>query len=73
MVDFDVVDESNLQRQVLFGINQNGQSKLVSAKERLSNLNPNLNYNLHEVALSSENALEIYKGNLIKFEGEYEI
>ena len=59
LVDYDIVDESNLQRQVLFGINQNGQSKLVSAKDRLSDLNPNSNYILHEVALSSDNALEI--------------
>jgi adenylyltransferase/sulfurtransferase len=59
MVDFDVVDESNLQRQVLFGMNQIGTSKLLSAKERLKNLNPYTKYDLHEVALSSENALDI--------------
>ena len=59
MVDYDVVDESNLQRQVLFGVDQQGKSKLISAKERLGNLNPNTNYILHEVALSSENALDI--------------
>ena len=61
MVDFDVVDESNLQRQVLFGINQEGKSKLKSAKERLEQLNPNINFVLHETALSSANALEIIK------------
>ncbi len=61
MVDFDVVDESNLQRQVLFGVDQQGKSKLLSAKERLENLNPYTNYILHEVALSSENALDIVK------------
>ena len=59
MVDFDVVDESNLQRQVLFGMEQIGQSKLQSAKERLENLNPYTDFILHETALSSENALEI--------------
>ncbi len=59
MVDFDVVDISNLQRQILFGVDQEGKSKLESAKERLVNLNPHTDYILHEVALSSENALEI--------------
>tara|TARA_Y100000590_G_scaffold174165_1_gene199194 strand:+ start:2238 stop:3650 length:1413 start_codon:yes stop_codon:yes gene_type:complete len=59
MVDFDVVDESNLQRQVLFGMEQIGKSKLQSAKERLENLNPYTDFILHETALSSENALEI--------------
>ena len=61
MVDFDVVDESNLQRQVLFGMDQIGKSKLESAKDRLKNLNPHTNYILHETALSSENALDIIK------------
>ncbi len=61
MVDFDVVDISNLQRQILFGVDQEGKSKLESAKERLVNLNPHTDYILHEVALSSENALEIIK------------
>ena len=61
MVDYDVVDESNLQRQVLFGVDQQGKSKLISAKERLENLNPFTNFILHEVALTSENALDIIK------------
>ena len=61
MVDFDVVDESNLQRQVLFDMGQIGKSKLKSAQERLNNLNPYTNFILHEVALSSENALDIIK------------
>ena len=61
MVDFDVVDESNLQRQVLFSMDQIGKSKLKSAKERLKNLNPYTKFNLHEVTLSSENALDIIK------------
>ena len=69
MVDFDVVDESNLQRQVLFGMEQIGKSKLQSAEERLKNLNPYTNINLHEVALSSENALEIIKNYDIVVDG----
>ena len=48
MVDFDVVDISNLQRQVLFGVDQKDKSKLQSATERLKNLNPHTKYNLHE-------------------------
>jgi len=46
----------------LFGVDQQGKSKLLSAKERLENLNPYTNFILHEVALTSENALEIIKG-----------
>ena len=69
MVDFDVVDESNLQRQVLFGMEQIGKSKLQSAEERLKNLNPYTKINLHEVALSSENALDIIKNYDIVVDG----
>jgi adenylyltransferase/sulfurtransferase len=61
IVDFDVVDESNLQRQILYGVSQKGQPKLEAAKDRLQNLNPHITINLHPVALSSENALEIVK------------
>ena len=69
MVDFDVVDESNLQRQVLFGMEHIGKSKLQSAEERLKNLNPYTKINLHEVALSSENALDIIKNYDIIVDG----
>ena len=69
MVDFDVVDESNLQRQVIFGMEQIGKSKLKSAEERLKNLNPYTKFNLHEIALSSENALEIIKDYDIVVDG----
>ena len=69
MVDYDVVDESNLQRQVLFGVDQQGKSKLLSAKERLKNLNPYTNFILHEVALTSENALDIIKDYDIVVDG----
>lgn len=61
MVDFDVVDESNLQRQVLFGMKQIGKSKLKSAKDRLQDLNPYTNFILHEMSLNSENAIDIIK------------
>ena len=61
MVDYDVVDESNLQRQILYGVTQKGQPKLDAARERLQNLNPHIKINLHPVALTSTNALDIVK------------
>lgn len=60
IVDFDVVDFSNLQRQVIHSTNDVGRSKLESAREKLEDLNPNVNVETHEVRLSSENALQIF-------------
>src|SRR5215471_17129994 len=60
IVDFDVVDFSNLQRQILHSTNDVGKSKLQSAKEKLSAMNPHVNIVLHDAALSSENALELF-------------
>lgn len=59
IVEFDAVDVSNLQRQVLFGQNDVGQSKAQSAKIRLESLNPHIEIRLHETQLTSENALGI--------------
>ena len=59
LVDFDTVDFSNLQRQVLYDTADVGQSKLGAAKARLSGLNPGVNIVTHETALKSSNALEI--------------
>ncbi|MCC6599650.1 MAG: molybdopterin-synthase adenylyltransferase MoeB [Crocinitomicaceae bacterium] len=59
IVDFDVVDESNLQRQVLFGIEDIGKPKVLAAKARIGNLNPHVNVVTHNVQLTSKNALEI--------------
>jgi len=59
MVDFDAVDLSNLQRQVLYSTADVGRPKLVAAKERLEALNPSIRVVPHETRLSSENALEI--------------
>src|SRR4030095_6956346 len=56
IVDFDVVDFSNLQRQILHGTPDVGRPKLASAKDRLHALNPNVNVVTHDTALSSENA-----------------
>ncbi len=59
LVDFDRVDASNLQRQVLYGTGSIGRPKLEAARERLADLNPGVRVDLHETRLSSENALEL--------------
>ena len=61
IVDFDVVDTSNLQRQLLHGTPDVGRPKLASAKDRLGALNPNVQVEAYETALSSENALELFE------------
>jgi sulfur-carrier protein adenylyltransferase/sulfurtransferase len=59
LVDFDVVDYSNLQRQVIHGTKDVGRPKLLSAADRIRDINPFVALDLHETMLSSENALEI--------------
>ena len=61
LVDFDVVDASNLQRQIIHSTKDIGRKKLDSAAEKLTALNPALNVVKHETMLSSANALEILK------------
>jgi adenylyltransferase/sulfurtransferase len=61
LVDFDVVDVSNLQRQIIHSTADIGRKKLDSAAEKLKALNPSLNVVKHETLLSSANALEILK------------
>lgn len=61
VVDFDVVDRSNLQRQIIHGTKDIGRSKIESAKERLNDINPNVNVEAFETRLTSENALELFK------------
>ena len=61
IVDFDVVDDSNLQRQVLFDIHEIGKPKVEAAKRRLEALNPYVNIILHNTHINSENALDIIK------------
>ena len=61
IVDFDVVDYSNLQRQLLHGTPDVGRSKLDSAKDRLHALNPNVQIDTYETSLSSENALKLFE------------
>jgi molybdopterin/thiamine biosynthesis adenylyltransferase/rhodanese-related sulfurtransferase/molybdopterin converting factor small subunit len=60
IVDFDVVDFSNLQRQLLHGTPDVGRSKLASAKDKINALNPHVQVDTYEVALSSENALDLF-------------
>src|SRR5437763_4594662 len=61
IVDFDIVDLTNLQRQIIHDTNDVGRPKLVSATETLRDINPNVNVVGFEIALSSENAMEILK------------
>src|ERR1700757_4885246 len=61
LVDFDVVDFTNLQRQVTFGTSDVGKPKTEAAKARLSNLNPDVQIATYETKLTRENALELFK------------
>jgi molybdopterin/thiamine biosynthesis adenylyltransferase/rhodanese-related sulfurtransferase len=69
MVDFDVVDFTNLQRQVIHGTKDVGRKKLDSAFETMADINPFVTLVRHETALSSENALEIFKDYDIVVDG----
>ena len=60
IVDFDVVDASNLQRQVLFSINDVGRPKVEAARDRLQGVNPSAKIITHEMALKSSNALQLF-------------
>ena len=62
IVDFDVVDESNLQRQVIHGQSDVGRPKAESAADSIREINPYVNVILHETRLDSDNALEIFAG-----------
>jgi adenylyltransferase/sulfurtransferase len=61
LVDFDVVDASNLQRQITYSASDVGRPKLQVARERLSGINPHIQIDLHETRLSSENALSLFR------------
>ncbi len=69
IVDFDRVDESNLQRQVLYGVSDVGRPKLEAAIERLREVNPLIELVPHEIRLDSSNALEILQGYDIVVDG----
>ena len=61
IVDFDIVDESNLQRQVLYNVQDIGQKKAVVAKQRLAALNPHIRIQVHTVAFTKDNAMDLIK------------
>lgn len=61
IVDFDVVDVSNLQRQVIHGESSLGELKTASASRRIKDINPHVEITIHETALSSANAREIIR------------
>jgi adenylyltransferase/sulfurtransferase len=69
VVDADLVDLSNLQRQVLHGISHLGQFKVDSARERLRELNPNVRVVPHKLRLTSENALGLLQGYDLAVDG----
>jgi len=69
LVDFDKVELSNLHRQILHGTPDVGRSKLVSAKERLAALNPEVEVRLHEGRLTSANALDVIGGYDVVLDG----
>jgi len=69
IVDFDVVDYSNLQRQLLHTTNDVGRTKLESAKDKIVALNPHVQVDTYEEALSSENAMRLFKGYDVILDG----
>ena len=60
LVDFDTVDSSNLQRQIVHGTKDIGRPKIESARETLEDMNPYITVETHELALTSENALDLF-------------
>src|SRR6201988_4524488 len=62
LVDFDVVDFTNLQRQVIHGTKDVGRKKLDSAADTMLDINPNIQIDKYDVAISSENAFDIISG-----------
>ncbi|MFW6205550.1 MAG: adenylyltransferase/sulfurtransferase MoeZ [Actinomycetota bacterium] len=62
VIDFDVVDESNLQRQIIHGQSDVGTPKALSAKASIAEVNPYVNFVVHEERLDNENAMRIFDG-----------
>src|SRR6266540_5772107 len=69
LVDFDNVDVTNLQRQILHGTKDVGRPKLLSARERIADVNPHVRLETYETALTSKNALDILSGYDIVVDG----
>ena len=61
IVEFDVVDESNLQRQVIHGQSDVGRPKGESARDSIKEINPNVEVRLHETRLDSSNVLDVFR------------
>src|SRR5258706_102096 len=61
LVDFDVVDSSNLQRQIIHGTRDVGRPKIASARDRLEDINPHVEIETHETRLTSANALQLFR------------
>jgi adenylyltransferase/sulfurtransferase len=62
LVDFDVVDLTNLQRQIIHGTSDVGRPKLESARDRIAEMNPNVRVTTHDARLTASNALDIIRG-----------
>ncbi len=61
IVDDDVVDESNLQRQIIHGVDDVGRSKAQSARDSITEINPLIEVHLHEVRLDRDNAVGLFE------------
>jgi sulfur-carrier protein adenylyltransferase/sulfurtransferase len=69
LVDYDVVDFSNLQRQILHGTEDVGRKKLNSARDRIKAINPNVQVDLHDMMFRSENAMQVVRDYDIVIDG----
>jgi molybdopterin/thiamine biosynthesis adenylyltransferase/rhodanese-related sulfurtransferase len=69
IVDFDVVEMSNLQRQILYTVDDIGQSKAITAAKKLNLLNPEIKIDIHNVQITNKNALEILENYDIIIDG----
>ena len=69
LVDYDIVDFSNLQRQILHGTEDVGRKKLNSARDRIKAINPNVQVDLHDMMFRSENAMQLVQGYDIVIDG----
>jgi adenylyltransferase/sulfurtransferase len=69
LVDFDAVDVTNLQRQIIHGTSDVGRPKLVSAAERLHEINPGVRLELHDARFSPDNALDLVRGHDVVLDG----
>src|SRR5918999_3807225 len=69
IVDFDVVEESNLQRQIIHGTKDLGRRKIESARDRLRDINPHIEIETHETRLTSQNAMRLFRNYDIVADG----